>query len=394
MSLPVFIHNVRLVRPGESVAFGTVQIQDGTIEVLNGPEPADAVRIDGKGGLLTPGLMDLHTHGVNKFLYERSPEDIVNAAEILPQYGTTTVLPTLYKVLDRGSFEHLSRLADALESVRKVRFPGFHLEGPFLALPGAGADCVPGDLALLEDLLAACRGKVLAMSVSPDTPNILPVIERLVEKRIVPLITHTCATVEQTCQAIDAGAIHATHFYDVFPLPPGGTPGVRPCGTVETLLADPRCSVDFIADGVHVHPMAIRCALAAKGFRKVICITDSNIGAGLPEGIIDTPWGFPIHVKEGDGARIHDPGQPRHGGLAGSALTLDAGMRNLHGWLDLPSEQIWSMSTLNVATLFGMDKLGRMEPGACADLVLWDDELAVQKTWTDGLITFDRTQQN
>ena len=390
MNTPLYIHNVRLVRPGESISTGSALIRDGRIEALDGPAPDGAVLLDGEGRLLSPGLIDLHTHGVGQFLYERSAEDILSASEFLPQFGTTCAMPTLYRVFDRGSLGHLAKLAAALDDARGTRFPGFHLEGPFLALPGAGAQCIPGDLALLDDLLSACDGKALAMSVSPDTPEIIPVIERLVEKGVVPLITHTRATVEQTCLAIDAGAIHGTHFYDVFPLPKESDGGVRACGAVESLLADSRCSVDFIADGVHVHPMAIRCALAAKGFEKVLLISDSNIGAGLPEGIHDTPWGFTVHVQEGRGARVADVDNPKFGTLAGSALTMDAGIRNLHAWLDIPSEQVWSMGTLNVATLFGLKDLGRMSTGAAADLVLWDDDLAVRKTWIRGELAFEK----
>jgi N-acetylglucosamine-6-phosphate deacetylase len=387
---PLYIHNVRLVRPGESISTGSALIRHGRIEALDGPAPDGAVLLDGEGRLLSPGLIDLHTHGVGQFLYERSPEDILSASEFLPQFGTTCAMPTLYRVFDRGSLGHLAKLAAALEGARGTRFPGFHLEGPFLALPGAGAQCIPGDLALLDDLLSACDGKALAMSVSPDTPEIIPVIERLVEKGVVPLITHTRATVEQTCLAIDAGAIHGTHFYDVFPLPKESDGGVRACGAVESLLADSRCSVDFIADGVHVHPMAIRCALAAKGFEKVLLISDSNIGAGLPEGIHDTPWGFTVHVQEGRGARVADVDNPKFGTLAGSALTMDAGIRNLHDWLDIPSEQVWAMGTLNVATLFGLKDLGRMSTGAAADLVLWEDDLTVRKTWIRGELAFEK----
>lgn len=387
---PLYIHNVRLVRPGESISTGSALIRDGRIEALDGPAPDGAVVLDGEGRLLSPGLIDLHTHGVGQFLYERSPEDILSASEFLPQFGTTCAMPTLYRVFDRGSLGHLAKLAAALEGARGTRFPGFHLEGPFLALPGAGAQCIPGDLALLDDLLSACDGKALAMSVSPDTPEIIPVIERLVEKGVVPLITHTRATVEQTCLAIDAGAIHGTHFYDVFPLPKESDGGVRACGAVESLLADSRCSVDFIADGVHVHPMAIRCALAAKGFEKVLLISDSNIGAGLPEGIHDTPWGFTVHVQEGRGARVADVDNPKFGTLAGSALTMDAGIRNLHAWLDIPSEQVWAMGTLNVATLFSLKDLGRMSTGAAADLVLWEDDLTVRKTWIRGELAFEK----
>ena len=79
--------------------------------------------------------------------------------------------------------------------------------------------------------------------------------------------------------AIDAGATHATHFYDVFPLPEETDPGVRPVGAVEAFLGHPKSTIDFICDVVHVHPGAIKAALAARGWQNVMAITDSNIGA-------------------------------------------------------------------------------------------------------------------
>ena len=257
------IANVRALEPGKGVIAGWVRIREGKIVEL-GPaaeetdNPHLPERIDGGGRLLTPGLIDIHTHGIEQFAYEAGPEQLVAGLRLPARYGTTCVLPTLYRSLSRPRLGDLERLAAALPTVEDVCIPGFHMEGPFLALPGAGAETVPGDLGLLEELLAAADGRVAAMSISPEVPNILPVIERLCQRGIVPFMTHTRATAEQTQRAIDAGARHATHFYDVFPPPEETDPGVRPVGAVETILADPRCTVDFIADGVHVHPTAIR----------------------------------------------------------------------------------------------------------------------------------------
>jgi N-acetylglucosamine-6-phosphate deacetylase len=136
---------------------------------------------------------------------------------------------------------------------------------------------------------------------------------------------------------------------------------------------------------VHVHPTAIRAAVAAKGWRGVMLITDSNIGAGLPPGEYDTPWGFKVRVRAGDAAR-----HATKNFLAGSALTMNVGMKNLLRWLDLPAEEIWAMGTLNPARLMGLANKGRIAPGADADLVLWDDHLCPLKTWAGGHCIYDR----
>lgn len=254
-----------------------------------------------------------------------------------------------------------------------------------MAIGGAACPTLPGDLDLLERIFAACDGRLAVMSLSPDAPNIVPVIRRLREKKILTFITHTRATVEQTEAALAAGASHATHFYDVFYSPAESDPGVRPVGVVEAMLADPRATVDFIADGVHVHPTAIRAAVAAKTFAGVVLITDSNIGAGLPPGVYDTPWGFPVRVAPETAAR-----HATKNTLAGSALTMDRGMANLLRWLPLPPEQIWAMGTLNPARILGLERKGRLEPGADADLVLWEHDLRPARTWVAGKCTYEK----
>ncbi len=392
----ISIENAVIVRPGHGLSTGCVLVADGKIAAIDASPPPDITpceRIDAEGGLLTPGLVDIHTHGVHEFLYERDPEDILAGAAVLPRYGTTCVLPTLYRVLDRRSLATIERLSEALDRVEGADMPGFHFEGPFLALPGAGAATVPGDPVLLDELLSAAKGRVRAMSVSPDCPNVIPIIEQLHDQRIAVFLTHTRASAAQTQAAIDAGARHGTHFYNVFPLPPETEPGARPVGAVEVLLADRRTSVDFICDGVHVDPVAIRLALAAKGAQKVVAITDSNIGAGLDEGVYPTPWGYPVRVSNNDAARVHDSSHPLHGQLAGSSLTMNRAVSNLLGWLERPEHEIWAMATCNPARTAGLDDAGVIDVGADANLVLWGDKrgvLQAVRTWVRGVCVYER----
>lgn len=381
------ISNATLVEPGKRTQAGDVWVRDGRIAEFGhvGFVHEDIPRIDARGRLLTPGLVDIHTHGILNFKYEKGAGDLRNAAKNLARFGVTTVLPTLVPPLlaepDKKSawLRHLADTAAAIDEATELHIPGLHLEGPFLAITGASAATMDGSLVLLEEILAAAGGRVAAMSVSPETREILPVIRALREKNIAVFLTHTRATVEQTLAALGAGARHATHFYDVFYSPPETDPGVRPVGIVETMLADPRASVDFIADGIHVHPMAIRAAVAAKTWAGVTLITDSNIGAGLPPGVYDTPWGYAVKVSPETGARHITKNT-----LSGSALTMNRGIGNLLRWLALPPEQIWAMGTLNPCRLLGLTDRGRIERGAIADLVMWEGDLSPAMTWSNG----------
>jgi len=381
----IFIDNVRAVFPEERMAATSIRFADGKVAALDleAPEPGDTI-VQGNGRLLTPGLVDVHVHGVMRYNFDNGPDDLLAASQCFPRFGVTTVLPTVVPRRGSDMLPRLADLADALDRVEGTKMPGLHLEGPFTALPGAGCDRIAGDLGLLEELLAACRQRVRVMSLSPDTPRILPVIERLRERGIAPFVTHTRATLAEAQAAMAAGARHATHFYDVFPIPPDEDPGVRPAGVVEAFLVDPNATVDFIADGCHVDPVVIQLAVRAKTCRGVAVITDANIGAGLPAGVYPTPWGYPVRVEPGNGARIADPAHPLHGGLAGSALTMNVAMANVLKWIDGPPERIWAMGTINPVRAAGLAATGKLTVGDDADAVLWNDGLTPAMTWVRG----------
>jgi len=196
----LWFDNVQLIRPGEGIAPGRLLVEDGTITNVDPPLescPPDAERIDGGGRLLGPGLIDLHTHGVATFQFDSGPEALAAGAKVLPSFGVTCMAATIVPRTRPDLLGHLAEIADALPRMEGAQVPGLHLEGPFVALAGAGCATLPGDVAFLDELLDACRGRVLAMSISPDTPNILPVIARLRALGVAPFITHTAATAEQ-----------------------------------------------------------------------------------------------------------------------------------------------------------------------------------------------------
>lgn len=368
------------VSGGQIVSLGVTDVDRASVQT-----------IDAGGRLLTPGLIDLHTHGNGGYLFEENPEALCQGVKSLARLGVSTVLPTLYRSIGPDTLDQLSSLVAALDDCDGVRVPGFHFEGPFLKLGGAGALTLDGDIELLEKLLDRANGRMASMSISPDTKNIVPVIQRLHVAGVKVFITHTQADVPQTRAAIEAGATHATHFYDVFPAPPEIDPGVRPVGCVETILANPKVSVDFIADGVHVDPMAIRMAIQAKPRGGVIAVTDANPLAGRTPGVYDTAWGVKVRVDEKT-SRIEAPGEAKHGGLAGSTLTMPRAIANLRRWLDLPEAEVWAMGSANPARAMGWVDRGVLKKGADADLVLWDESadggLTAWRTWVSGRCVF------
>ena len=241
----------------------------------------------------------------------------------------------------------------------------------------------------VEEPIDALKPYKAVFGISPEVDGIADIIPFMTQQGYPAFITHTAATVEQTEQAIRAGAVHATHFYDVFPYPGENDPGVRACGTIEAILASPQTSVDFILDGEHVDPVAVKMALACKDREKVCLITDANICAGMPPG--------KYHALSSDLEVFYDGGPARTGKtsrspgvLAGSSLTMDRAVRNAIRLLAVSLPQAVAMASANQARVLGLNRTkGEIAVGYDADLVLLDDCLRVVDCWIGGRLAYD-----
>ena len=332
---------------------------------------------------LLPGFIDMHIHGVHNFLVDDGPEALAGMCRTLPRYGVTGFLPTVSPSPMGQDSAHLKTLSAT--SPEGTHILGFHLEGPFLALTGAfNKDAIGGGGAdRVNALIAAAKPYKCIFSISPDVDGIFDLIPIMAQDDTPVFMTHTAANVQQAQKAIELGARHCTHFYDVFPCPPVSEPGVRPSGIVEAVLADPRVSVDFILDGVHVDPIAVKMALVAKqsGPGSVCLITDANVGAGFQPG---------TYTFGNMGDICFDyPGAPARSvkdhTLAGSGLTLDVALRNAVKLLGLDLVAASKLLSYNPAKVLHLEKQkGLLASGYDADFVVLDGNLEVQSTWVSG----------
>src|SRR5688500_10526850 len=119
------VRNARLVNPGRYITTVDVLVREGRLAAV-GVIPTAAIAdagsptvIDGRGRLLTPGLIDIHTHGVMHSLYQSGPDGLRGAARELGRFGVTTVLPTIVPQIHDGWLENLSAIAEAIPSVRE-----------------------------------------------------------------------------------------------------------------------------------------------------------------------------------------------------------------------------------------------------------------------------------
>ena len=386
------ITNASVILPDHVAEHHAVILEAGRIASVlplgNLPAETDAQVVDAGGMYLAPGFIDLHIHGLHEYLVDHGPEDLAGIGQFLPTYGVTGFLPTLCPRPKGEDAEFLATLSRVRPAGAQVM--GFHLEGPFLSLTGAlPAEAIgTADAQRARSLVKAADPYPAIFSIAPEFEGILDLLPIMTGGSTPAFITHTCASVKQTQAAIEAGARHATHFYDVFPCPPETEPGARPCGAVEAVLADPRVSVDFILDGEHVDPVAVHMALLCKGCDKVCLITDANVGAGLPPGTYEFGGNKITFAYPGGPARS-GADSPYPGGLAGSGLTLDRAVRNAIRLLGVDIPLAIRMASRNPAAVLGLaGTKGTIAEGFHADLVLLDRELHVQKTWIGGKPAF------
>jgi len=393
----LLIKNAAMVLPDRTLPKHSVLCKDGKIARV-GPdkdlqgESAERV-IEASGQYLAPGFIDLHTHGLHHHLIYRGPEDLAAVCMLLPRYGVTGFLPTLRPLPEGQDAAFAASLAKVQSQGTQIL--AFHFEGPFITLTGAlppealEKKSHPGRV---KALIEASKPYRAIFSVAPDFEGILDLIPIMSENNTAVFMTHTAASVGQTQAAIEAGVRHATHVYDVFPAPDETEPGSRPCGVVEAILADPQVSVDFILDGVHVDPIAVKAALQCKGPDKVCLITDANVGAGLPPGVYPGFGGIELEFTYPGGPARMTEKSHKPGTLSGSGLTLDLAVRNAVRMLGVDVPLAVRMASTNPAGVLGLgDRKGQIKQGYDADMVLLDDHLGAVRTWIGGRCRFEKS---
>ncbi|MCC5479894.1 N-acetylglucosamine-6-phosphate deacetylase [Streptomyces sp. NPDC059680] len=365
MAPSLVLAGARVVLPTGVVDDGRVVVE-GTKIAATAPENADV--IDVGGHWLIPGFVDIHNHGGGGASFSGTPDQIMTALGTHRAHGTTTLVAST--VTDE--MDLLVRQAGLLsELAEQGDIAGIHFEGPFISpcRKGAHSEALlrDPDPAEVRKLIDAARGRAKMVTLATELPGGIESVRLLAEHGVIAAIGHTDATYEQTVEAIDAGATVATHLFNAMPALNHRAPG-----PIAALLEDERVTVELINDGTHLHPAALELAFHRAGADRVAFITDAMDAAGIGDGRYMLG---PLEVEVSEGvARLVEGGS-----IAGSTLTLDRAFRRAVTVDRLPVEDAVQALSANPARLLGLsDRVGSLEPGKDADLLVLDGDFGLK----------------
>ena len=340
------------------------------------PDSRDGRTYDAAGCYVIPGLTDVHFHGCKGADFsDADAEGLQTMAEYELSRGVTQICPAGMTLLE----DRLLKVCQNAAAHRRAGRPGaelagINLEGPFLSLAKKGAQngdwLHAPDAAMLRRLMDAAEGLVKLVSVAPEEPGAMEFIKEVSEDVAVS-VAHTTADYDTAMEAFRCGARQVTHLYNAMPGFTHRAPGV-----VGAALDSPWSRVELISDGIHVHPAVVRATFKMFGAERVVLISDTMRAAGMPDGEYDL-GGQNVIVK-GPLATLAD------GTIAGSATDLMACMKRAVSF-GIPLADAVRAAAVNPAQAIGIfDRVGSLEPGKRANVVVLDADLNVRTVFFKG----------
>jgi len=333
----------------------------------------DVEIIDAQGAYLSAGFIDIHIHGTDGFdVMDSTFESLNGISQASLRTGTTSILATTMTMSPQDIKNALANVRRGMSRVDGAKILGVHLEGPFINPSKVGAQnskyIQTPSLELIEGYMDIIRVITLAPELE-GAEEFIRYVRRNYPNTILSL-GHTGASYHEAKRSFEWGVSHATHIFNAMnPL------HHREVGAVGAVLADSSISCELIADNIHIHPALYGIVYRLKG-EKLILITDSIRARCLKRGIYSLGGQEVVFVQDGE-ARL------KNGALAGSVLKLNEALKNVYQNSNIPLPELLALVTSSPAQKLGL-KLGKLQSGYSADMVLFDENFNIIQTFRDG----------
>jgi N-acetylglucosamine-6-phosphate deacetylase len=388
------IINCRLVTPFRIVENGTVLIEDGRIvEIYTGKADFPGAKlIDAANNYVSPGFIDMHTHGGGGHDFmDGTPEAFLGAAKIHALHGTTSMVPTTLTAETDDLLQTFSVYSQAKKLNQEgAQFLGLHLEGPYFAMSQRGAQD-PRYIRIPEKeeykSILGHSPDIVRWSAAPEIDGAMEFGRFLTEKGILVSIAHSDATAEEVAEALENGFTHLTHLYS-------GMSGVmrrnafRYAGVIESAYLYDQLTVEIISDGIHLPPSLLQLIYKQIGPARIALVTDSMRAAGLNSGesiLGSLNDGLKVIVEDGV-AKL-----PDRTAFAGSIATADRCVRTMIQQAGVPLLHAVQMMTSTPARICKVDRnKGTLTTGKDADVVIFDEQISVLTTIVSGRIVMNK----
>lgn len=341
----------------------------------------DLERVDVRGMLVTPGLIDLHVHGaLGRSFSDATQESFDDILGFLAANGVTLAQASL-------STDSLDRLDAAMEFVEHHRplragaaLGGVHLEGPFLSHEQRGAHN-PARLRTPQagdaERLLARRSVLRMVTLAPELPGAVDLTRRLVDGGVTVAAGHSATSAEMLNEAMGVGLSHITHLWSGQSMLSRSGPWRVP-GFLEASLSSDGLTAEVIADGRHLPAELLTIARRCLGDR--LCLVSDGIsGMGLPEGSRFIEGGMSVEIR--DGVCMLTDGTS----FAGSTTPLNGMLAHVVQNLEWPVHEAVAMASRIPASVLGVaDTKGALKPGFDADISVFAEDFTCAATLVAG----------
>ncbi|NQT84443.1 N-acetylglucosamine-6-phosphate deacetylase [bacterium] len=385
----------RVILPDRILEDGCVLTRGDSIEEVGEktevslPPHENVEIIDAGGDFVSPGFVDIHVHGgAGSDFSDGTTEDLANVTRFHAAGGVTSVVATTASM----STEQILKALDVIAHAKSLlpdgsRVLGAHLEGPYLLPEKRGCHLEsqvrnpdPEEVSKFVER----ADHVISMTCAPDLPGAEEMIESLRAAGIVISAGHSNASYGVMMQAIEWGVTHTTHLYCAMSsFVTFSKPFVkREGGIVEAIFLDDKLTTEVISDGIHVSDDMLRMAHKIKGPERVAIVSDAMRGAGMPDGE------YTFGPRDGQKAIVKNRESRVISGewLASSTFRLNEMVQVYRYLVGAPLHDIVRMASLTPAEIVKQsDRLGSLEKGKHADVIIFDDDIEVKRVFIGGV---------